>query len=219
MKMGSCSRRPKARAGRCDAWRSRNAERMRRSLREGLKSVRRLLRNSRERGFTKCVSADSGHVNAVRGRDRCCFHASIIAKPLPGRGNVGMSLAAVAPGVDLPASGLAERVGNMDTAEIQKRVNRVERWHYKFDLNGISTPISDKTRINRHEQRRRYLFDSLLATFGGSLAGKRVLDLGSNAGFWSLTAIESGCNSVLGIDGRQMHTDQANLVFEVKGCR
>lgn len=58
-----------------------------------------------------------------------------------------MSLAAVAPGVDLPASGLAERVGNMDTAEIQKRVNRVERWHYKFDLNGISTPISDKTRI------------------------------------------------------------------------
>lgn len=147
MKMGSCSRRPKARAGRCDAWRSRNAERIRRSLSEGLKSVRRLLRNSRERGFTKCVSADSGHVNAVRGRDRCCFHASIIAKPLPGRGNVGMSLAAVAPGVDLPASGLAERVGNMDTAEIQKRVNRVERWHYKFDLNGISTPISDKTRI------------------------------------------------------------------------
>lgn len=32
-----------------------------------------------------------------------------------------------------------------------------------------------------------------------------------------MTAIESGCNSVLGIDGRQMHTDQANLVFEVKG--
>lgn len=105
----------------------------------------------------------------------------------------------------------------METAEIQRRVNSFQRWHYRFDLDGITTPISDKSRINRHEQRRQYLFDPLLAPFGGSLAGKRVLDLGSNAGFWSLAAIESGCDSVLGIDGRQMHIDQANLVFEVKG--
>jgi tRNA (mo5U34)-methyltransferase len=105
----------------------------------------------------------------------------------------------------------------METGEIQRRVDSFERWHYRFNLNGVTTPISDKTRINRHEQRKRYLFDPLLAIFGGSLAGKRVLDLGSNAGFWSLTAIESGCDFVLGIDGRQMHIDQANLVFEVKG--
>lgn len=50
---------------------------------------------------------------------------------------------------------------------------------------------------------------------GGSLSGKRVLDLGCNAGFWSLCAIEHDCDYVLGIDGRQMHIDQANLVFEI----
>jgi SAM-dependent methyltransferase len=51
---------------------------------------------------------------------------------------------------------------------------------------------------------------------GGTLKGKRVLDLGSNAGYWSLAAIEAGADFVLGIDGRQMHIDQANLVFEAK---
>ena len=52
---------------------------------------------------------------------------------------------------------------------------------------------------------------------GGSLQGKRVLDLGCNAGFWSLQAIEAGADFVLGVDGRQMHVEQANLVFEAKG--
>jgi ribosomal protein L11 methylase PrmA len=41
-----------------------------------------------------------------------------------------------------------------------------------------------------------------------------VLDLGCNAGFWSLAAIDAGADLVVGIDGRQMHIDQANLVFE-----
>ena len=44
-----------------------------------------------------------------------------------------------------------------------------------------------------------------------------MLDLGCNAGFWSLKAVESGADFVLGIDGRQMHVDQANLVFAAKG--
>ena len=48
------------------------------------------------------------------------------------------------------------------------------------------------------------------------MVGKRVLDLGCNQGYWSLAAIESGCDYVLGIDGRQMHVDQANFVFDVK---
>src|SRR5207247_6408657 len=42
------------------------------------------------------------------------------------------------------------------------------------------------------------------------------LGLGCNAGYWSLRAVQSGCDFVLGIDGRQMHVDQANFVFDVK---
>ena len=44
-----------------------------------------------------------------------------------------------------------------------------------------------------------------------------MLDLGCNAGWWSLNAAEAGADFVLGVDGRQMHADQANFVFEVKG--
>jgi tRNA (mo5U34)-methyltransferase len=35
-------------------------------------------------------------------------------------------------------------------------------------------------------------------------------------GFWSLCAAQAGCDYVLGIDGRKMHVDQANFVFEAK---
>jgi len=105
----------------------------------------------------------------------------------------------------------------LDPAEIRRRMDAFERWHYEFDLNGVKTPISDPTRVNRHRQRRRYFFDPIVEAAGGSLEGKRVLDLGCNAGFWSLCAIEAGADYVLGIDGRQMHVDQASLVFEVKG--
>jgi len=50
-----------------------------------------------------------------------------------------------------------------------------------------------------------------------TLSGRRVLDLGCNAGYWSLQAINAGADFVLGVDGRQMHIDQAELVFGAKG--
>ena len=100
--------------------------------------------------------------------------------------------------------------------EIEARIGSFPYWHYEFDLAGHRTPIWEPFR-NRHEQRGSYIFDPLLRLFGGSLSGKRVLDLGCNAGYWSLRAVQSGCDFVLGIDGRQMHIDQADFVFEVKG--
>jgi SAM-dependent methyltransferase len=105
-----------------------------------------------------------------------------------------------------------------DAQALRERVRAFDRWHYEFDLGGgVRTPIFNRAHVNRHEQRRRYFFSPLVDLHGGSLAGKRVLDLGCNAGFWSLAAVEAGADFVLGIDGRQMHVDQANLVFEAKG--
>lgn len=107
-------------------------------------------------------------------------------------------------------------IRNLSPEEIRERITSFPRWHYEFDLKGNLTPIFDKPTAERHRQRKRYFFDPLVELVGGSLAGKRVLDLGCNAGFWSLAAVEAGCEFVLGIDGRQMHVDQANLVFEAK---
>lgn len=104
----------------------------------------------------------------------------------------------------------------MSKAKILDKINSFDQWHYQFDLDGYLTPIFKTININRHQQRKNYFFQPLINLFGGSLAGKRVLDLGCNAGFWSLCAIESGCDYVLGIDARQMHIDQAEFVFDVK---
>ena len=103
------------------------------------------------------------------------------------------------------------------TELLRERVESFPRWHYEFDLNGVRTPIFERAHVNRHQQRKNYFFAPLVRLCGGTLAGKRVLDLGCNAGFWSLSAIEAGAEFVLGVDGRQMHVDQANLVFETKG--
>lgn len=100
----------------------------------------------------------------------------------------------------------------MSQKEVLQRIAGFPKWHYKFDLKGgVTTPIFDDQYINRHNQRKKYFFDIL------DFSGKRVLDLGCNAGWWSLSAVEKGCEFVLGIDGRQMHVDQANLVFEISG--
>lgn len=104
----------------------------------------------------------------------------------------------------------------MDTEQLRAEVARFPVWHYEFDLNGVTTPIRVPAHRNRHAQRSRYFFEPLVGLFGGSLKGKRVLDLGCNAGYWSLKAIEAGADYVLGVDGRQMHVDQANLVFQAK---
>src|SRR5437763_3352198 len=105
----------------------------------------------------------------------------------------------------------------METADLAERIAAFAQWHYEFDLYGHKTPIYDRCLINRHRQRRDYLWPPLLRLCGGSLRGKRVLDLGCNAGFWSLAAIEAGCDFVLGIDGRAMHVEQAELVFDAHG--
>jgi tRNA (mo5U34)-methyltransferase len=104
----------------------------------------------------------------------------------------------------------------MDKQEIIQNINDLGNWFYQFDLKGNLTPVHPKFRINRHQQRKQYIFEPLIQLCGGSLVGKRVLDLGCNSGFWSLACIEIGADFVLGIDARKLHIDQAKFVFEVK---
>lgn len=101
--------------------------------------------------------------------------------------------------------------------DLAERVAAFPRWQYRFELgDGVSTPVVDAGRVNRHVQRRRYFFDALLEVTGGSLSGRRVLDLGCNAGFWSLQALDAGAEFVLGVDVAAEQIEQAELVFEAR---
>ena len=106
----------------------------------------------------------------------------------------------------------------VQAGELEQRIAAFPAWSYRFEFDGgLATPVFNGAVANRQEQRRRYFFDALLRATGGSLRGRRVLDLGCNAGFWSLAALEAGADFVLGVDARQLHIDQAELVFEAKG--
>jgi SAM-dependent methyltransferase len=106
----------------------------------------------------------------------------------------------------------------LDAQQLADRIAAFPSWNYRFEFDGgLSTPLADPARVNRQEQRRSYFFEALLSLTGGSLEGRRVLDLGCSAGFWSLQAVEAGADFVLGVDARADYLEQAELVFEAKG--
>lgn len=116
----------------------------------------------------------------------------------------------------------------VDDDLLQSRIASFDETHYRFvdftNLGDYPEPVRSSERVarnellaNRHRQRSHYFFDRLLSLTNGSLRGHRVLDLGCNAGFWSLKAAQAGADFVLGIDGREIHVDHARLVFEAAG--
>ncbi|MGH2864778.1 MAG: class I SAM-dependent methyltransferase [Solirubrobacteraceae bacterium] len=105
----------------------------------------------------------------------------------------------------------------MDTNELEERIAAFPWWYYRFDFQGgVSTPVLGTGMVNRVAQLRAYMFEPLLGVLGGSLRGHRVLDLGCNAGMWSLCSTQAGADFVLGVDGLQMAVEQANFVFETE---
>lgn len=104
----------------------------------------------------------------------------------------------------------------MHNEEIIKKINSFPYWINQFDLKGNLTPVPKDSTVEGALQRKNYFLDPLIEFCGGSLKGKRILDIGCNSGFWALQAIEAGCDYIVGLDGRQMHIDQANFVFDVK---
>jgi len=99
--------------------------------------------------------------------------------------------------------------------DLIQKINSFEYWHYPFDLgNGvmINTECS-KEKLDL----RDFIWSVTLDVCGGSLERMRVLDVGCNAGFWSLQAHRSGAEYVLGIDARPVHIEQARLVRDALG--
>jgi tRNA (mo5U34)-methyltransferase len=106
----------------------------------------------------------------------------------------------------------------MKLEEARSIIDQAEYWHYKFTL-----PWGETTRPGkpgwgeRVEKRRKHLFEPLLALYGGSLRGKRVLDLGCCQGYWSFLARRSGAESTLGIDSSEAFLREARAVQAVLG--
>jgi SAM-dependent methyltransferase len=77
-------------------------------------------------------------------------------------------------------------------------------WYQEIDLNGIKTAHNNLSNISCWERIR-----SLLPQ---SIEGKRILDIGCNAGLFSIMPASEGA-SVIGLDNKQCWLDQAEFIL------
>lgn len=137
-----------------------------------------------------------------------------IARWQPGRGPAPVS----------PVWPLPRKAGGPSDAEIAARFARFDAWHYAFaferDLafdSHVRQARPDTYTADRPLQRFAHFMPWVVQAAGGSLAGKRVLDIACNAGFWSMQCALLGAGEVVGFDARQELVDQAELVRSIVG--
>ena len=100
----------------------------------------------------------------------------------------------------------------MDTAIIASRIAALGPWFHNMEVGGVRTApghfLGDYPAV-----KWRHYADSLPA----DMRGRSVLDIGCNAGFFSLEMKRRGADRVLGIDSDERYLAQARFAAEVAG--
>ncbi len=100
----------------------------------------------------------------------------------------------------------------MTTDEIAERVMQLGEWFHNIDLNGVKTAphhfLGDYPNIK---------WRTFAHAIPSDLRGKSVLDIGCNAGFYSMEMKRRGADRVVGIDSDEGYLAQARFAAEVSG--
>jgi tRNA (mo5U34)-methyltransferase len=97
-------------------------------------------------------------------------------------------------------------------AKIRERAAALGEWFHNIDLDGVPTAPNHFLNDYPNVKWRRFRH-----AIPEDLSGKTVLDIGCNAGFYSIEMKRRGAARVLGIDFDQRYLDQARFAAEVKG--
>lgn len=123
-----------------------------------------------------------------------------------------------------PVWPLPRRAGGLSDAQITEAFGKFDLWHYAYEFEGglsFSSRHNGATLLTevreRPLQRFRHFMPCLLDAEGGSLKGKRVLDIACNSGFWSIQCALLGAE-VVGFDARPELVEQANLIKSIVGA-
>jgi tRNA (mo5U34)-methyltransferase len=102
--------------------------------------------------------------------------------------------------------------------EIEANLQSYE-WFYHFDFAGrhVGPNPGAPKEARGHYQRFLHIFPAILSLTGGTFVGQRILDVGCNAGFWSIQAARFGASSVTGIDSSATNIHQAQFVAKLIG--
>src|SRR3954462_11739677 len=95
---------------------------------------------------------------------------------------------------------------------IRARAAALGKWFHNIDLNGVQTAPDHF--LNDYPNVKWKLFQHAIPQ---DLTGKSVLDIGCNAGFYSIEMKRRGADRVVGIDFDDRYLDQAKFAAEVKG--
>ncbi len=102
---------------------------------------------------------------------------------------------------------------SLSTDQIRQRVRELGDWFHNLNLQGVQTApnhfLGDYPEIK---------WRSFANAIPADLRGKTVLDIGCNAGFYSLEMKRRGAERVLGIDFDESYLAQARFAAEVNGA-
>ena len=103
-------------------------------------------------------------------------------------------------------------IDSLSPAEIRERVEALGPWFHNLDLKGVPTAPGHFLGDYPAVKWRRFA-DAVPR----DLSGKTVLDIGCNAGFYSLEMKRRGADRVVGIDSDEEYLEQARFAADVNG--
>jgi tRNA (mo5U34)-methyltransferase len=98
----------------------------------------------------------------------------------------------------------------LTTCEIEKRVNELGPWFHNITLSGVQTAPNHF--LGDYPSSKWQNFQHAVPQ---DLTGMSVLDVGCNAGFYSIAMKRRGAGRVLGIDHDEQYLDQARFAAQV----
>jgi tRNA (mo5U34)-methyltransferase len=100
--------------------------------------------------------------------------------------------------------------GKLAPEQVRQKIAQLSPWFHNLDLNGIQT-APDHFLGDYPEVKWRNFANAIPS----DLRGKSVLDIGCNAGFYSMEMKRRGADLVVGIDSDPRYLAQARLAAEV----
>jgi tRNA (mo5U34)-methyltransferase len=102
-------------------------------------------------------------------------------------------------------------IARLSPDEIQQKVEALGPWFHNLDLNGVPTAPAHFLGDYPNIKWRRFA-----EAVPRDLTGKTVLDIGCNAGFYSMEMKRRGAARVVGIDSDDEYLEQARFASSVK---
>jgi cyclopropane fatty-acyl-phospholipid synthase-like methyltransferase len=97
----------------------------------------------------------------------------------------------------------------MDNNTLKKKIESLSPWYQSVKFNEEVSCVSDHSRLSGE-----YAWNHIVKFLPEEMGGMRVLDLGSNAGLFSVRCAQRGASEVIGIEKEKKHFKQSKFLID-----